>query len=719
MGDSRIFYDKELSWLSFNERVLQEAQDSSVPLIERLRFLGIYASNLDEFFRVRVAALKRNAIFESAQQQSTTAKELRASVLDKVKSLTRDFEATVQQVTEALKKQHVHILISNDVDVIAASTLTPNQEKWLDNYFDDRILRHLTPVILNNETPLEDCLEADSIYFLVALKTQNNIQYALVEIPRQETTRFIRLPNAGSKKEKYMVLLDDVIEHYMGKLFAQFFTFEEIYAYSLKLTRDAEYSLGNEIDHSLLDNLSKGLKQRLKSDPVSLIYDHRMPMDMQKYLKKKLNIKHFDSMIPGIKYRAFKDFSGFPNIGRKSLEKTKLHALSSELFNAHPTVFSAISEQDILLHYPYHKFRHFTEFVRQAAYDPAVVKIELNIYRVAKNSRIIHSLTEAVKNGKNVTVVVELRARFDEQANIEWARFMTDAGIKVEFGIESLKIHSKLCLVTRIEDGKAVRYAHLGTGNFHESTAKVYTDFSLFTKHREITQEVSNVFSFIEHSYKRFRFNHLIVSPLNSRRRIYQLIENEIASAQVVGNKGQITLKVNNLVDDGLIQKLYEASNKGVKVRIIVRGMCALRPGLSGISENISVISIVDQFLEHPRVMIFHNGGDHNIYISSADWMTRNIDERVEVGCPIYDAEIKKRILNIIELHFKDTTKARIIDQDQTNQYVKRGNRKKIRSQLAIYDYLQADEEKNLRLVKKDIVKQDTDKKDKEKAIES
>ena len=395
----------------------------------------------------------------------------------------------------------------------------------------------------------------------------------------------------------------------------------------------------------------------------------------------------YDSIMPGGRYHNFKDFIGFPNVGRSYLENPKLSALNCSDFDNHQTLFQAIAERDILLYYPYHKFQYFTELLRQASFDPAVTSIKINIYRVASQSRVIDSLIDAANNGKRVTVVVELQARFDEAANIQWANRLTEAGVKVLFGVPSLKIHSKLCLITRHEQGETVRYAHIGTGNFNEKTAKIYTDFALFTRNQEITSEVDNVFEFIEHPYQRFKFNHLLVSPINSRRNLYSLIDNEINTAKA-GGDARITLKINNLVDKGMVSRLYAASQAGVKIRMIIRGMCSLVPGLPGISDNIEVISIVDRFLEHPRVMVFHNSGQPRVYISSADWMTRNLDFRIEVGTPIYDDTLRQRILDTLEMQFNDTTKARVIDAEQSNRYVARGNRRKLRSQIAIHDYL-------------------------------
>lgn len=706
MNTSPTFFDKELSWLAFNERVLQEAADETVPLIERIRFLGIYSANLDEFFRVRIADIRRRAILEVAhnsEQKPNTL--LHQKISEKVNCSTIEFKGIAENIFTQLADNKIEILFNENSSNNIESKLSYEQKLWLEQYFDNRIIRHITPIVIHSKTHLSNCIDDDGIYFLVALHSIKHIsekkqteqpKFALVKIPRDEIQRFILIPEKlcsenQPSQHQYIMLLDDVVHFFIEKLFKGVFHYDELEAYSIKLTRDAAYNLTDDLDESLLDQMSKGLKQRLKADVVRLVYDHKMPQYMTTFLRKALKIKELDNLVPGIRYRHFKDFIKFPSIGNKNLRKVELPALTSSRFNAYDSVFDAIKQQDILLYYPYHKFQHFTEFVRQASYDPLVKSIEINIYRVAKNSRIIHSLIEAVKNGKKVTVVIELRARFDEQANIEWAKIMKDAGIHVEFGIEALKIHAKLCLITRIENDQTVKYAHIGTGNFHESNARVYTDFSLFTHHKEICQEVNHVFSFISHSYKRFRFNHLIVSPLTARRRLYQLIDHEILQAEQ-GNKAEIILKLNNLVDKGLITKLYSASNAKVNIRLIVRGMCSLIPGIKGMSEKIKVISIVDQYLEHPRIMVFHNQGNKQVFITSADWMERNLDHRVEVACPIYDETLKERILHTLELHFKDNTKARRINRQQNNQYVTHHNKDQVRSQISIYYYLQEQE---------------------------
>ncbi|UWH29664.1 polyphosphate kinase 1 [Aeromonas veronii] len=687
MSTDKQYEEKELSWLSFNERVLQEAMDKTVPLIERVRFLGIFSSNQDEFFKVRVSDVKRRILINEVHGGDDEAKVLLRAIQQKVMALGEAFDNTYKELLIALARHNIFLVNENQ--------LSDAIQKWLRVFFKEKVLRHIIPILLNKEVNPVKFLKDEYTYLAIEMKKNGQvIQYALVEVPTDDLPRFFQLPPEGTRRKKQIIILDNVIRFCLDEIFKGFFDYDEIAAYAVKLTRDAEYDLSDQLDLSLVDKMSDGLKQRLTAMPVRFVYEREMPAAMISFLKLKLQISSYDAIMPGGRYHNFKDFIGFPNVGRDYLENPKLPALDCRDFDGFVNAFDAITKQDILLYYPYHKFHHFTELVRQAAFDPAVSAIRINIYRVAKKSRIIHSLIDAANNGKKVTVVVELRARFDEAANIDWANILTDAGVKVVFGVPSLKIHSKLCLITRHENGEAVRYAHIGTGNFNEKTAKIYTDFSLLTRNPDITTEVEGVFEYIEYPYKRYKFNHLLVSPINSRRQLYRLIDNELSNAKA-GQPSGIILKINNLVDKDLINRLYAAGQAGVPIQMIIRGMCALRPGVPGLSDNIKVISIIDRFLEHPRVMVFHNKGNPQLYISSADWMSRNIDGRIEVGTPIYDERLKQRIMDILELQLSDTCKARVIDADQQNEYVKRGNRRKIRSQVAIYDYLKRIESNN------------------------
>lgn len=690
MSINTIYYPKELSWLAFNQRVLQEAADKRNPIVERIRFLGIYSNNMDEFYRVRVADVKRQIYIhlnDHNQEAADQTKQLMDKIQERVLVMTEDFERIHEEVVARLAKYQIYL--------IGKDALDNYQTQWLKSYFQNKILRYMAPVLLSNKVKLVDRLNDAATYLFVAIRKEDHkTQYTLLEVPTEYMSRFVLIPPERSRKKKHIILLDDIINLCLEQVFRGFIEFDKLEAYSFKMTRDAEYRINDEIDESYVEKMSESMKQRLIAEPVRFVYDGDMPQDMLDFLKKQLKISNYDSLIASGAYRNFKDFIGFPNVGREYLENPRLPAINTREFADHHTVFDAISKRDILLYYPYHRFLHMTEFVRQAAFDPSVKHIRLNIYRVASKSRIINSLIDAVNNGKQVTVVVELRARFDEENNIEWSKMMTDAGIKVILGIPTLKIHSKLCVISREEQGQLIHYAHFGTGNFNEKTAKIYTDFSLFTRDQELAQEAVDVFDFIQYPYRRFKFQHLQVSPVNARTKIQLLIRQEVQNAKE-GLKAQILLKVNNLVDIPLIDDLYRASQAGVKIRAIVRGMCSLVPGVKDLSENISIISVVDRFLEHPRVMVFENGGDQKVFISSADWMTRNMDNRIEVGCPILDPVLKKRVIDILQIQFKDTIKARVIDQEQTNKYVRRGNRKKLRSQVEIYDYLKALETNN------------------------
>jgi polyphosphate kinase len=680
-----IYYPKELSWLSFNQRVLQEASDVNNPIIERIRFLGIYSNNMDEFYRVRVADVKRKIYIhlnENELEEAEQTKILMERIQEKVLGMTKYFDRIHSNVVKGLARYNIFLLGEED--------LNEYHTHWLSNYFKNKILRHIAPVLLNKKVKLVSRLNDFSTYLYVGIHKEGRaVAYATIEVPSQNMSRFVVIPPEKSRKKKYIILLDDIIRLNLENIFKGFIEFDSIEAFSFKMTRDSEYSLNDEIDESYVDKMSESMKQRLIAEPVRVVHDSRMPSDMLKDLKKRLKISSYDSLISSGPYRNFKDFIGFPNVGRDYLENKALPALTSKDFSDYDTVFDAITAKDILLHYPYHRFLHVTEFIRQAAFDPSVKHIRLNIYRVASESRVISSLIDAVDNGKKVTVVVELRARFDEEANIQWSKKMTDAGVQVVFGMHALKIHSKLCVVSREEKGQLINYAHFGTGNFNEKTAKIYTDFSLFTRNQELANEAEAVFTFIQQPYRRQKFQHLQVSPLNARTKIQALVRQEIQNANE-GLKAEITLKINNLDDKLLIDDLYKASKAGVKINAIIRGMCSLVPGVKGLSENISVISVVDRFLEHPRVMIFENAGDTKMFISSADWMTRNMDFRIEVGCPIYDEDLKRRIIDILQIQFNDTLKARVIDKQQTNHYVTRGNRKNLRSQTEIYRYLKA-----------------------------
>ncbi|MGR2700342.1 polyphosphate kinase 1 [Vibrio campbellii] len=679
MSAEKLYIEKELSWLSFNERVLQEAADKTVPLIERIRFLGIFSNNLDEFYKVRFADVKRRILISQERGGSDNSKHLLTKMQTKALKLNEQFDELYGDLIREMARRRIFLVNENQLD--------DTQKRWITKYFRKEVMPHITPLLIKDDIDVLQFLKDEYAYITVDLRKDDHSQYALLEIPTDHLPRFVMVPEQKGKRRKTIILLDNIIRYCLDELFKGFFDYDELNGYAMKMTRDAEYDLRLEIEYSLLEQMSEGVNQRLTAMPVRFVYEREMPQEMLDFLCRKLQISNYDSLIPGGRYHNFKDFIGFPNVGREYLENKPMPPMKCADFEGHANSFDAIKAKDILLYYPYHTFDHISELVRQASFDPKVLAIKINIYRVAKDSRLMNSLIDAVHNGKSVTVVVELQARFDEEANIEWSKVLTDAGVHVIFGAPGLKIHSKLLLISRREEGEIVRYAHIGTGNFHEKTARIYTDFALLTADQEITNEVRNVFGYIENPYRPVRFNHLIVSPRNSRKQLYRLIDGEIANAKA-GKKAALTIKVNNLVDKGIVNKLYGASNAGVKINMIIRGMCSLVPGIEGVSENIRIISIVDRFLEHPRVVITHNDGDPQVYISSADWMTRNIDHRIEVAAPVREPRLKQRIIDITNIHFTDTVKARLIDKEMSNSYVPRGNRKKVRSQVAIYDYL-------------------------------
>ncbi|MBT9432692.1 polyphosphate kinase 1 [Candidatus Sodalis endolongispinus] len=679
MVQKKLYIEKELSWLSFNERVLQEAADKSNPLIERMRFLGIYSNNLDEFYKVRFAELKRRILISEEQGTRGASRHLLNRIQAKVLNAEQEFDNLYNDLLLEMAR--------NQIFLINERQLSPRQQDWLRQYFKQQLRQHITPILIQHDTNLVRFLKDDYTYLAVEIIQGQTLRYALLEIPSDKVPRFINLPAESPRRRRPMILLDNILRYCLDDIFTGFFDYDVLNTYSMKMTRDAEYDLVTEMESSLLELMSSSLKQRLTAEPVRFVYQRDMPNAMVEPLKTKLGISSYDSVIPGGRYHNFKNFISFPNVGKANMVNRPLPRLRHVWFDKFRNAFDAIRHHDVLLYFPYHTFSHVLELLRQASFDPNVLSVKINIYRVAKDSHIIDAMIHAAHNGKKVTVVVELQARFDEEANIHWAKRLTEAGVHVIFSAPGLKIHAKLFLISRREGDDIVRYAHIGTGNFNEKTARLYTDYSLLTSDARITNEVRRVFNFIENPYRPVRFDYLMVSPQNSRHMLYQMIDQEIANAQAC-KTAEITLKVNNLVDQWLIDRLYAASGVGVNIRILVRGMCSLTPDLPGISNNIQVISIVDRFLEQDRVYVFENGGDKKVFLSSADWMTRNIDYRIEVGVALLDPRLKQQVMDILALLFIDTVKARYIDADLNNYYVPRDNRRKVRAQIAIYDYI-------------------------------
>lgn len=674
------YINRELSWLSFNDRVLQEAADTTVPLIERIKFLGIFSNNRDEFFRVRVATVKR--MLKAGKKAKEVLDEDPDILLGKIQKTviaqSDKFEYIYNQLIKALGRKGIYI--------VNEKKLNPEQAAFVTNFFNDEIRPALVPIMVDGVHTFP-YLRDKSIYFLVKLNRKDKKpKYSLIEIPSEVVSRFIVLPQIGDKK--FIILLDDIIRFCLDDVFATF-EHESVEAYTIKLTRDAELDIDNDVTQTLVEKISKSIKKRKTGAPVRLTYDNEMPNDVLEFLLKKIGSISPDNLIPGGRYHNFKDFIAFPNVGGKELVYENIHSLDHPDFNQTKSVLRVIKQHDVLLSAPYQGFHHVIDVLREAAIDPRVQTIKITLYRAAKHSRIVNALINAIKNGKQVTVVVELQARFDEESNIYFAAKLKEEGATVIYGVPGLKVHSKLFLITRKENGQLFKYAHVGTGNFNEKTARIYTDYSLLTADKRITEEVAKLFEFYENNLKRGTFKHLLVAPFFMRKKLQNFINKEIENAKAK-KQAYIFLKLNNLVDKTIINKLYEASLAGVKVRIIVRGICSLVTGKE-YSKNIEAISIVDKYLEHSRVFIFCNNGNEKYFLSSADWMTRNLDHRSEVAVPIYDKKIQQQLRKMMEIQWEDNTKARVINSIQDNQYRKRLTGEKIRAQYKIYEMLLKD----------------------------
>jgi polyphosphate kinase len=674
--------NREISWLAFNERVLNEAADHTVPLLERLKFLGIFSNNRDEFFRVRVASVKRwAALNEIIEATDDDPREILAQIQRITIRQQKQYEAIYQEIIKELHKENIFI--------INEKQFSESQSAFVEEYFERKVDPVISPIMLDQVKKFPH-LRDKAIYLAASItlspdkKKKETQQFSLIEIP-SSLPRFISLPEEDGKK--YIVILDDIVRHNLKLLF-DVFKPTKAEAYTFKITRDAELDLDNDISKSFLEKMKKSLKARRRGAPVRFVFDAAMPKEMQKYLTKKMNLtSDEDAFIPGGRYHNFKDLMSFPKVGPKKAYYDALPAQRNPTFDKYSSNFDAIKKQDIMLHYPYQTFNHLIEFLKEAALDPNVKTIRMCLYRVARQSKVINALVNASRNGKKVIVVFELQARFDEENNIHWSNVLEDEGVKVFFGFPGLKVHGKICLISRRESGVTNYYSYVGTGNFHEGTAGLYGDFGLFTAHHEITREVHKVFDLFENAiWPNYRFKHLVLSPFYLRNRLVRLINKEIKNAKA-GKDAYIILKCNSLVDKALILKLYQASNAGVKIKLVIRGICSLIPGVKGMSENIEVISIIDRFLEHARCYIFCNENDPLYFISSADWMVRNIDRRIEVTCPIYDKAIKKEIDDVLAIQFSDNVKARKLLPNGDYLVDRTNNKKDIRSQYTLHEY--------------------------------
>lgn len=674
------YINRELSWLDFNARVLQEAADANVPLIERFRFMGIFSNNLDEFFKVRYATVKRIAQSDKSGKKAlggVKATELLAAITKRVIDLQQESAKVLEEIEGQLIKENIHFLRENEVTVSHAEFLT--------NYFLQQVSPALVTVILKEEE--QDF--SDNEAFLAIKMTlkekdtegQSKYLYAFIEMPKS-VNRFVVLPSNGQKQ--YIMMLDDLIRYHFHLIFSMF-NYEKIEGHMVKITRDAELDIEEDVGKSYVEKIIDSVKDRLIGDPVRLVYDKTIEAETLAVVMRKLGVSSSDSLIPGGRYHHRRDYMKFPSINRKDLLYDTFPPLPLHDLSLEQNILEAVAKKDYMIYTPYQNFAYVIKFLREAALDPQVKTLKITLYRVAELSQVASSLINAAKNGKKVLVQIELQARFDEENNIQVAELLENAGVQLIFGVPGLKVHTKICVIERSEGKKLKRYGFISTGNFNESTARIYTDYTLFTSHQKILKDVLKVFNFLEVNYKIKKYKHLIVSPHYTFSALIRLIDNEIENKKA-GKTARIRLKLNNITNYKIINKLYEASCAGVSIDMIVRGICCLIPGVKGMSENIRVISIVDKYLEHPRVYIFENAGDPKMYISSADWMTRNIDNRVEVACPIYDKDLQKELLDTFMISWKDNVKARLVNTYAQNAFVPTQG-EAIRSQWATYAY--------------------------------
>ncbi|WP_316784282.1 polyphosphate kinase 1 [Pedobacter frigiditerrae] len=673
------FLNREISWLYFNERVLQEAADETVPLIERIKFLSIFSSNLEEFYRVRVATLSRLV------NLNDKAKALLGfnpkKVLNEIKNIVVKHERKFENLFQATL---INELAQNRIFILNDTQLNVARGEFVRNHFRDKILSNLVPIMIDLDGPFPE-LKDRRLYFFVRLikkGSKKGEKYALIELP-SNLPRFLVLPETNGLK--FIILAEDIIKYCLDDIF-YVFNYDQIEAFSIQLTRDAELDIDKNISDKFIEELKTSLDKRKKGKPMRLLYDTEMPFDMLSVLVSKLKIEA-EGLIPGNRYHRFGDFIAFPNVGSKELEYPPVEPLKVKGLHRTESIFNKLAERDYLVNLPYQSYDYIILFLREAAIDPKVTEINITLYRLAENSKVINTLINAAKNGKKVNCVVELKARFDENANIFWTNRLMEEGVNVNYGLSDYKVHSKICLVKRIEKGRPVYYANLATGNFNEKTARIYCDHSIFTAKKEITTDLLKLFTALNKKTIAKDFKHLIVSPLDSRNKIYDLINREIKFAKSK-KPAYMILKVNSLADEGIVEKLYEASNAGVQIKLIVRGICCLVPGVVGFSENITVISIIDKFLEHARVFIFGNNGKEEMFLSSADLMSRNFEHRVEVGFPVLDEQVRNEIRDIIEFQLQDNVKARDITKLNNNKYHKNRLTAKVRAQVQTYNYL-------------------------------
>ncbi|MBI9072447.1 MAG: polyphosphate kinase 1 [Melioribacteraceae bacterium] len=676
--------NREISWLAFNHRVLQEAKDPSVPLYEKIKFVAIYSSNLDEFFRVRVASVRTLMTLNKK-----TIKELGFDPKELLRSIHKIIKSQQEEIGEIFRDIIKPELKKNKIHLIDETQLNLDQKEFVSNYFENQIQQYIQPVLLVKDK-INPFLQNARLYLSVKLAPKDSEvpepakvirhKYAILKIPTDHLPRFLTLPAVDGNY--YYLMIDDALRYCLPKIFPGY---KIASSHALKLTRDAELYIDDEYSGDLMEKLKHSLAKRNVGQPIRLLYDKEIPTSMLKFIRESVSLDR-DDCIGGGKYHNFSDFFSFPNPFKNKFLYENMPPLPHPELEKVKITLDTFSKKEYLIHVPFQKYQYVIDFLDAAAEDENVVSIKVTQYRVAKRSAVIRTLKKAAANGKHVIVFVEVKARFDEESNFKWAAEMEKSGIKVLYSFPGLKVHSKLALVTRIENEKIKNYCYFGTGNFNESTAKLYTDLGFITSDKRLTTEASKVFDYLEGTLKDYKFKHLLVAQFNMRKKFCHLIQNEIEAAKK-NKKARILAKMNSLEDPKMISRLYEASNAGVKIDLIVRGLCCLEPGVKGKSENINVISIVDRYLEHSRIFVFENGGDKIVFAGSADWMKRNLNRRIEVIFPIYDTNLKKEVIDILKIQLKDNTKARIINKTNKNKYKVLKDSNPYNSQIETYKY--------------------------------
>lgn len=671
---NKYFLPRDVSWMYFNQRILQEAMKEHVPLLERLSFLGIYSNNLDEFFRVRVAS--QNRVIECADRNAKKEQENARKIIKQINKLNNRYavvyEQAIAHVTELLRGENIFLINNTQLDGV--------QRSFIEAYYRDKLNGMISPVWLSQVKWLGR--EGDeNIYLAVKMRNKNQkSEYAVIELPVAECGRFIRLPNRD--EACYLMYLDDIVRYCLPFVFTGL-GYTDFEAYAFKFTKDAEMEIDNDLRTGLLQKISKGVKSRKRGEPLRVIYDSSMPQDLLRRMMNRLKLDKLDTVLAGGRYHNHKDLMRFPDCGRDDLKYPRWTPIIKKEFSGDVSLLQLIRERDRFIHVPYHNFDSYIRLLQEAAISKEVKSIKTTLYRLAKDSKVVKALVNAARNGKKVTVVIELLARFDEASNIGWSKMMQDAGIQVIFGVEGLKVHSK---ITHISMRSGSDIACISTGNFHEGNARSYTDYLLMTAHKSIVRDVSAVFDFIERPYMPVSYKELLVSPNEMKQKFIRLINQEIKNKEL-GKPAYIMMKVNHITDPVMVQKLYEASSHGIPIDLLVRGNCSLITGIKGVSDTIRINGIIDRFLEHSRIFIFANGGDERIYIGSADWMTRNLDNRVEVVAPIYDPEIKADLRRVVEYGLRDNMQGRIVDGSGENLSWTTDDEHPFRSQEELYEY--------------------------------